>query len=77
MDKTLEFKATLSRIAAEIRYKPTLQSWDNVKEAAKQLESTYENWKGGEPDDNNLKADHASIGDRLSELQLRNQNIRY
>lgn len=53
MAKQLEFSPVLSRIASEIRFRPTLDSWKAVFEAARKLEDLYDHWqiKESKPDD--------------------------
>ncbi len=53
MAEKLEFKERLAKIAFEIRFRPTLDSWKAVFDSARKLEDSYEHWqiKESKPDD--------------------------
>ena len=53
MSEKIEFKPVLTKIASEIRFRPTLDSWKSVFDAARVLEDSYKEWriKESKPDD--------------------------
>lgn len=53
MSEKIEFKPILTKFSSEIRFRPTLDSWKSVFEAAKELEDSYQEWriKESKPDD--------------------------
>ena len=76
MTKKLEFNSVLSRVASEIRFKPTLDSWKAVFEAARKLEDSYKHWqiKNSKPDDITLFSPEERVHIRICHNRIIYEN---